>query len=368
MQILMSDVSTKITETVPIFFFIYNLEKKEVEFISPQFYELTKDIDSEEGNSLKKCIHPDYQESFDKFFEDLSGKNKYEGSVELKSNDQLKGAEWLELNTFPVIERNMAEVRQVVGHIVNITEKKKIYDVLREEKEHINNVLNMMVHDLRAPFNRVHMIAELLESEMTDAEYEKYKPYITMLRKQGEQSMQLIKSLLRLATLKGSVRSLDLNIHDLRNLVKDSLHQFKNRIEEKKLNVSCEFPDQHVRAKLDAVLFKQVLTNLFSNAIKFTPAGGTISTRLTEEKDKVVLVVKDSGIGIPEKHLKVLFQSMRSARRPGLEGEESTGLGLFICKEIVKMHEGKISVESKEGEGSTFKIVLPFTEPSAAYY
>lgn len=364
----MSDLSNTITETVPIFFFIYNLEKKEVEYISPQFYQVAEDIGSEGANSLKKCIHPDYQDQFDKFFADLSEESNFEGSVELKANDTLKDIEWLELNTFPVKEKKMSEVTQVVGHIVNMTQKKKVFDILREEKEHINMVMNMMVHDLRAPFNRVHMITELLESEMTDAEYEKYKPYISILRKQGEESNKLIKSLLKLAMLKGSANSLDLNIHDLRNLVQESIDKHKKRIKEKKLEVSCHFPDDHVKAKLDAVLFSQVLVNLLSNAIKFTPSGGKITCRLRYEENHVLLLIEDTGIGIPQKHQESLFQSFKGIRRKGLEGEESIGLGLFICKEIVKMHDGEIDFESKEGDGSIFKIRLPFPESSAAYF
>lgn len=365
----MSDIPKKITDTVPIFFFMYNLQKKEVEFISPQFYQLAEGIDDDEGNSLKKCIHPDYHEQFDKFFDDLSDKNQYEGTVELKADDLLEGIEWVELNTFPVVERHRSDVNQVVGHIVNISEKKRIYDILEEEKEHITNILNMVVHDLRAPLNKVHMIAEIMEKSMTEAEYEKYKPYLSMLRHEKLQATALIQSLLKLATLKGAANSLDLDVHDLRNLVQDSVEQQKVRIEEKELEVICDFPDQHVKAKLDAVLFRQVLENLLSNAIKYTPSGGTITYTLTYEEGQYVrLSLKDSGIGIAEKYHKTLFNSFEGVRRKGLEGEESTGLGLFICKEIVKMHEGEIKVESKVGEGATFIITLPFPEPSAAYY
>ena len=364
----MSDLAAKITESVPIFFFVYNLEKKKVEFASPPFYEFAEGAESEEKNALKKCIHPDHQTEFDNFFSDLTEQNNHEGSIELRANEKLKGIDWIELNTFPVKEKNSSDVVQVVGHIVDITQKKEMYDALRAERDHISNVLNMVVHDLRAPLNRVSMIAELLETSMTEAEYQKHKIYLSMLRKQRHQATALIQSLLRLATLKGSARSLDLDIHDLRNLLQDSINQQKKRIEEKQLKVLCDFPDHHVKAKIDAILFRQVLENLLSNAIKYTPKGGSIKYKLTNEGSHIELSIQDNGIGIPEKYHKTLFQSFKGIRRKGLEGEESTGLGLFICKEIVKMHTGKISVESKEGEGSKFTITLPFPEPSAAYY
>jgi two-component system sensor histidine kinase VicK len=364
----MEEENKKIAETVPIFFFIYNLKKKDIDFISPQFYEVVGGIESEEENPLRKSIHPDYLKEFEKFFEDLTEKNHYEGSVELKASDHIKGIEWLELNTFPVKERDMSEVTQVVGHIVNITKKKEVYDTLRNEKEHISNMMNMMAHDLRAPFHRIQMIADLLESSMGEEEYDKYKTYVEMLRRQGQESMGLIERLLRLATLKGQAHALDLKIHDLRRLVEEAVDSQKPRMEEKKLELSCEFPDESVKARLDAILFHQVMENLLSNAIKYTPQGGKILCSLRYEGAHIKLSVADTGIGIPAKPQKGLFNNFFGYRRSGLEGEKSIGLGLFICKEIVKMHQGEIDVESKEGEGSTFTVTLPFPESSAAYY
>ncbi|WP_224999265.1 sensor histidine kinase KdpD [Cesiribacter sp. SM1] len=344
------------------------MKDKEVEFASPQFYQLAEGIESAESNPLKRCIHPDHLEDFESFFTDLTEQNNYEGSVELKANEKLEGIKWIELKTFPVKERQSNDVLQVVGHIVDISQKKEMYNALTEEKEHISNILNMVVHDLRAPLNRVSMIAEILQNSMTEEEYEKYKIYLSMLSKQRQQATTLIQSLLRLASLQGSATSLDLNVHDLRSLINDSINQQKDRIKKKKLKVNCDFPDQHVKVKIDAVLFRQVLENLLSNAIKYTPTGGNIDYRLSYKEDHVQLSLQDNGIGIPEKYHKSLFQSFRGIRRKGLEGEESTGLGLFICKEIVKMHTGNISVESREGEGTTFIISLPFPESSAAYY
>ena len=364
----MSEITEKITATVPIFFFVYNLQKKEIEYISPQFYELADEVDSKEGNPLKRCIHPDFHEEFDVFFDDLSERNRFEGAVELKAADRLKGIRWIELNTFPVKKKNMSDVRQVVGHIVDTSGKKEMYDRLRGEKEHITNVLNMMAHDLRAPFNRIQMILELLEGGMSEEELLRHQVYLKMLRKQEEESIALIKRLLKLATLKGSASSLDLNIQDLRKMVKESVHQQQERIEEKKLNIAFDFPNDRVKARLDGVLFQQVLTNLLSNAIKYTNPGGTITFGLTYVANHIELKVQDTGIGIPEEYQQGLFQDFQGLRRQGLDGEESTGLGLFICQEIVKMHKGVIEVESKEGEGTTFRIILPFPEPSAAYY
>lgn len=365
----MEELNQKITESIPIFFFIYNLKSGEIEYLSPQFFELHQEPEKVPfENPLKKCVHASHHPLFDDYFNGLSEQNNFQGSVELKANEKLEGIEWIELNTFPVKRKETPEVSEVVGHIVNISEKKEMYEVLEKENQQINNVLNMIAHDLRAPFNRVHMIAEVLEGAMTKEELEKYADYLGMLKQQGNQSLNLIGSLLKLATLKGRTSSLDLDIHDLRELVHECINNHQIRIKNKKLRVSCDLPSETVKVKADAVLFQQVLFNLVSNAIKYTPQGGELNFSVSYEGEQIVLLVQDSGVGIPEKHQRSLFEGLASFRRRGLEGEESTGLGLFICSEIVKIHDGTIDLESREGEGTRVKVSLPRPELSAAYY
>jgi two-component system sensor histidine kinase VicK len=101
-----------------------------------------------------------------------------------------------------------------------------------------------------------------------------------------------------------------------------------------------------------------VLNNLLNNALKFTPTGGTVTVGLREHKDKVRLTVKDTGIGIPGKLHHNLFAKFNPTRRAGLHGEVTTGLGLFIAKQIVELHGGDIWLESREKEGTTFFIEL----------
>ena len=382
----MQELTNIITETVPIFFFVYNLKKGKVDFVSPQFFELLKENEgaggSHEENALAKCIASEHQPKLNEFLNSLSRGNHYQGAIELKASSSLEEVEWVEINTFPVMEGDQSvlnsmveereevgyEVERVVGHIVDISQKKEQYEILNREKKHISNMLNMLAHDMRAPFNRVHMIAEVLEGMMTEEELDKYYDYLQMLRKQGEESKVLLESLLNLATLKGKASSLDMNIEDAGGLIRESIDRQKSKIEQKKITVHCDFPEEKVIAKLDAVLFLQVLGNLLSNALKFTPEGGEVTFRLWKTRKNVFMVIKDTGIGIPEEYQENLFQDFLKFRRKGLGGEPSVGLGLFICREILAMHQGSISVESKEREGTSFTIKLPAPEMSAAYF
>jgi two-component system sensor histidine kinase VicK len=101
------------------------------------------------------------------------------------------------------------------------------------------------------------------------------------------------------------------------------------------------------------------LENLLSNAVKFTHAGGQVTISLKNKGKKVLLQVSDTGIGIPQKLQTSIFDKFTKANRKGTKGESTTGLGLFIVKQIVDIHHGKIWLESEEGIGTTFFIELP---------
>lgn len=103
----------------------------------------------------------------------------------------------------------------------------------------------------------------------------------------------------------------------------------------------------------------QVINNLLSNALKFTPDDGEIKVVLSKAGDKVRMVVADTGIGIPEKFKAELFEKFSSARRTGIKGEDSVGLGMYITKTIVNWHHGEIWFESEEGKGTTFYVEIP---------
>ncbi|RYY26245.1 MAG: ATP-binding protein, partial [Chitinophagaceae bacterium] len=112
-------------------------------------------------------------------------------------------------------------------------------------------------------------------------------------------------------------------------------------------------------AFIDESKFFQAVNNLVSNALKFTPDGGIITLSLEEKEHTALLTVADNGIGIPMKYQANLFDKFNDARRPGLKGEPSVGLGMSIIKTIVEWHQGRIWFDSEVNKGSTFYIEIP---------
>jgi two-component system sensor histidine kinase VicK len=108
----------------------------------------------------------------------------------------------------------------------------------------------------------------------------------------------------------------------------------------------------------DEVLFVQVFNNIISNAVKFTREGGNITVRVEEKEDSAVIRVEDDGVGIPEEMQPAVFDRFTKARRPGLWGEESVGLGMSIIKRIVELHGGKVWLESEEGKGTSIFVEI----------
>ena len=125
------------------------------------------------------------------------------------------------------------------------------------------------------------------------------------------------------------------------------------------ITFSCRSSKERIFAEIDEDKFMQVINNLISNSLKFTPKNGNIDVYLTESKKQVLITVADNGIGIPKKYHATLFEKFTNARRNGLNGEQSTGLGMSIIKTIIEWHKGKIWFDSEENKGTTFYIELP---------
>jgi two-component system, OmpR family, sensor histidine kinase VicK len=157
-------------------------------------------------------------------------------------------------------------------------------------------------------------------------------------------------------------------------MVSEMIHPRKQRFDVvEKLNTIIErfqkgYPDfkfvftfntENVFIINDSVKFLQVVNNLLSNAIKWSPSGSRIDINVDNQTQKVTIEVKDPGIGIPEEFRSVLFQRNTPASRPGLRGEKSIGMGLYIVKKLVNLMGGKLSFQSEENEGTTFRLQFP---------
>lgn len=146
----------------------------------------------------------------------------------------------------------------------------------------------------------------------------------------------------------------------INGIVEQAVEDFQAQAEEKQIQLryAALRPDPSI-LNIDPVRLARIMDNLVSNAIKYTPKGGSVEVTLDENSSSVILTVQDTGYGIDEAHLSQIFGTFYRIRNDQTQGIEGTGLGLSIVKAMVEQYGGQISVESKPGEGTSFRVELP---------
>jgi two-component system phosphate regulon sensor histidine kinase PhoR len=174
----------------------------------------------------------------------------------------------------------------------------------------------------------------------------------------------LVEDLLDLARLEAGRTTLKYERVDPEDLVRRGADRMRSQIERAQLTMETSATDGMQAIPIDRARMEQVLINLVHNAIKFTPAGGDIRLRVSQDATETTIEVEDTGIGIePSEQIRLFERFYKSDRARRSDG---TGLGLAIAKHIVQAHGGTIAVESEPGEGSTFRLVLPNKRPKAS--
>jgi signal transduction histidine kinase len=213
-------------------------------------------------------------------------------------------------------------------------------------------VLKIVAHDLRTPINSIIAATQLVfYDESPTAEQQEI---IKGIQRSGQMANALISQILQSGPTRNVITKSDVALEALVQSCIDMLH---HKASEKQQMVDYQF--ECVTAPVDREKIWRVFCNLLSNAIKFSPTGAIIWVRLQRHDSKVLLSVKDNGIGIPEDLHKQIFRPFNDAKRSGTEGEQSFGLGLSICKQIVEAHGGRIWFASADGAGTTFFVELP---------
>lgn len=222
-----------------------------------------------------------------------------------------------------------------------------------------------MSHEIRAPLNSILGFSQLMLESTAEPLTVKQKDFLARIEKSGKHLRDLINDVLDLSKIEAKKTQLDPQPVDLVRVVKTVFDVFYEEATQKKILLGLtERPPSPVVISCDELKIRQVLYNLLSNAMKFTPAGGFINITLEAETAGARIVIEDSGPGIAPEHREAIFQPYEQAGRVSSKAVKGTGLGLAISKQFVEMHGGKIRVESKPGEGSRFFVELPLKPPA----
>lgn len=241
----------------------------------------------------------------------------------------------------------------------------RVMSVLKNVNELKSRFLANVSHELRTPLVSITKSASLMIDNFKDLPAEDATKFLKIIEGQGNRLLKLIGDLLDMTALEAGKMRIEPSNVDLGRLIDLAMKNCELLAKRKGITLGFERRVANAVVFADESRIVQVLENLISNAIKFTEDGGQIIISVCQEgktTKSVRVAVSDSGVGIPQEKLRLIFERFEQAHDPALGKPEGTGLGLSIVKEIVALHNGDVWVESEENKGSTFYFTLPAVE------
>jgi len=246
---------------------------------------------------------------------------------------------------------------------------KLLYKELEEKNQELQKLdqlksdfVSTVSHELRTPLAITKEGVSLVLDEVPGKLVQKQKDILSMSKDNIDRLAALINDLLDISKIEAGKVRLKKSLTDICGMVKDMSSRWKLGSDKRSQDLIISTPDTQINIYLDQGKIIQILNNLISNAIKYTPEKGKIKVQLKDKKDGIEIVVADSGIGIPQEDLPKVFGKFQQFGRTAGPGAKGTGLGLAIVKELVEMHGGTIKVESKVDKGTKFIFSLPKME------
>jgi two-component system phosphate regulon sensor histidine kinase PhoR len=212
-------------------------------------------------------------------------------------------------------------------------------------------------HELKTPLTSIVGFTEtLLDGASSDPET--CKEFLQIIYKEGIRLQRLVSDLLDLSKIESKRVAIQLELVSIQMVVHEVIETLVEQMQAKKLHLLTEIPPLQVSIDTDCV--QQILLNLLANAMNYTPAGGKVTVKVSNQTDYWQLQVIDTGIGIPKADLPRIFERFYRVDKARSRNSGGTGLGLAIVKHLVELHQGKIEVESEVGKGSTFTVRFPY--------
>ncbi len=256
--------------------------------------------------------------------------------------------------------RRVIQVREGFKSDIKLREREKVQ--IQELDRLKTNFFTNISHEFRTPLT---LIISPLEKYLLDNPdiSESLSKRVESMYRNAKQLQKLINQLLDLSKLEAGRLSPEISQSDLVEFIEKIVESFGDLASQKNITYHFQKPVNQLTAYFDGDIVEKIITNLLSNAFKFSKEGDTISINLSfENNEKAIIKVSDTGVGIAKEHLSNIFNrfyQVHDAHQPQLVG---SGIGLALCKELAELHQGEILVDSKIGEGTTFTVYLPIAK------
>lgn len=358
-EISQNDVLRKLVLDTNKVVFTYEVDSAAITFLNAAFssvWKRTRESVMTNSASILDTIHPDDKDYLVKeYLALINGKIKKDIEFRIILPDG--AVKYMLLSPLLITDKQGKKV--ATGFVDDITVRKETIRYLEKYGAKKNSILVILSHDLAGPLANIQVMADLLYETAKDYKDSRLDNIIKVIKDSSTKNVKMIRDFVQQEFLESSQVDLYKERVNLVKRVKHVIEQYKDGENHIQKDIRFTSSSDKIYIHIDETKFMQVINNLFSNAIKFTHDNGVISIDLSEQETSVLVTVKDNGIGIPARYHDELFEKFTRARREGLRGEPSTGLGMYIIKTIVEWHKGKIWFKSEENVGSTFFIEIP---------
>lgn len=246
---------------------------------------------------------------------------------------------------------------RVKTHVDLAKAKNKIIEMNRTR----DKLYSIIAHDIRSPFSAIIQTLGALSSGLIEPDSDDFQKLIYHLTEQASETSTLLDNLLAWTGKQGENISLDQKKTNVYSILLECIQLLRGNAKNKNIAINIDLP-QDLEAFFDEVTIHTVFRNLISNAIKFTPQDGSIYINSKINDGFIEIIVKDTGVGIPEDTIKTIFENKQRFTSYGTNKEKGTGLGLLMVNDFIKKNKAKIDVKSSPGEGTEIIVSLPESE------
>ena len=243
-----------------------------------------------------------------------------------------------------------------------VLEKQEELDRLNKMKGRLFSIVS---HDIKSPIGIVTGFSEVLMNHISENYDVKDDPQLDLIKKHLSDGkgrlLTLLEDLIFWVKCENGSMPFKAKVHEAKHLLESAVGLLKTQVRDKEITVAVEVDDS-LKLFGDSNTLLVIFKNLLANAIKYSPKNGTVSLSGTKKDRVAVIKISDSGIGIPHGIIDQIYEANKDKIRPGTNGESGIGLGLTVVHGFVDLNKGAISVDSKEGEGTTFTLILPSEE------
>ncbi len=329
---------------------------------------LGRTVEEIEYGKFEQIVHPDDREAAEKIaiLPERGETNSATYRVMHRDGYYI----WIEATTRSVYDEKTGQFQSLAVVARDVTRRREQEletEAARQRAEAANQAksrfLANMSHELRTPLNAVIGFTDLMRHRMYGSlGNERYEEYATLIYDSGQLLLDLISDMLDMAKIEAGKLELNLERVDLTGTIEDSVRLLNDRADMGGLEIRVSVPHQPVLLVADRRAVKQILLNLLTNAIKFTPPGGEVNVSVRLDNERVAVSVRDTGIGIPAHDIPRLGNPFEQVSSDPMLAKAGTGLGLALVRALVEKHGGHLRIESEEGSGTEVSVDFPLSQ------